>query len=53
MSVIKYANPEVPEEEEDGKVLVKCRLCGVNVPPPICPLCGNRLPLPEDLEEET
>jgi DNA-directed RNA polymerase subunit RPC12/RpoP len=51
MSVIKYAGPEAPEEE-DGEVKVRCRYCGVNVKPPFCPLCGNKLPTPEELEEE-
>jgi hypothetical protein len=52
MSVIKYASPEAPEEDEEGVVKVRCRFCGINVTPPFCPMCGNRVETPEELEEE-
>ena len=51
MSVIKLVKRERSEGEEKEVRTVRCRYCGVNAPPPICPACGQRLPIPDDWDD--
>jgi hypothetical protein len=41
---------EVPVVEE--RFLVRCRHCGTKAPPPTCPACGNKMPIPDDWVED-